>query len=84
MLPTGQWFLTDEVRARITREGLSIRARMGGERLRLANHRPSIDLKHAYQMYGVAPMLRGQLPLLYDGEWLVHVVGVGDVLPADH
>ena len=57
---------------------------MRGERLRLANHRPSIDLKHAYQMYGVAPMLRGQLPLLYDGERLVHVVGVGDVLPADH
>ena len=84
LLPTGQWFLTDEVRARITREGLNIRARAGGERLRLADNRPSIDLKHAYQMYGVAPMLRGQLPLLYDGEWLVHVVGVGDVLPADH
>ena len=74
--------MTDDLRARIAREGLSIRARTGGERLRLADNRPSIDLKHAYQMYGIAPMLRGQLPLLYDGERLVHVVGVGDVLPA--
>ncbi len=82
LLPSGQWFLTDDLRARIAREGLSIRARTGGERLRLADNRPSIDLKHAYQMYGIAPMLRGQLPLLYDGEQLVHVVGVGDVLPA--
>ena len=82
LLPSGQWFLTDDLRARIAREGLSIRARTGGERLRLADNRPTINLKHAYQMYEIAPMLRGQLPLLYDGERLVHVVGVGDVLPA--
>ena len=63
----------------LLREQLSIKARAGGERFRLAPNRPSISLKHAYQMCGVAPMLRAQLPLLYRGERLVHVVGVGDV-----
>ncbi|MBS1174592.1 MAG: tilS [Burkholderiaceae bacterium] len=79
MPPQGQWFMTPELRARIEREQLSIRGRTGGERFRLAPNRPTISLKHAYQMAGVAPMLRAQLPLLYDGERLVHVVGVGDV-----
>lgn len=72
-------FITQQLRERIAREHLSIRARTGGERFRLAPNRPSISLKHAYQMCGIAPMLRAQLPLLYDGEHLVHVVGVGDV-----
>ena len=79
ILPTGQWFITPQLRERIEREQLSIKARAGGERFRLAPNRPSISLKHAYQMCGVAPMLRAQLPLLYRGERLVHVVGVGDV-----
>ena len=82
LLAEGQWFLTEALHARIIREGLSVRARSGGERFRLAENRPSITLKHAYQMYGIAPMLRAQLPLLYAGERLVHVVGVGDVLAA--
>ena len=81
MVPTGQWFITSELSERIAREHLSMRARSGGERFRLAPNRPSISLKHAYQMCGIAPMLRAQLPLLYDGERLVHVVGVGDVFP---
>ena len=79
IMPTGQWFITPQLRERIEREQLSIKARAGGERFRLAPNRPSISLKHAYQMCGVAPMLRAQLPLLYRGERLVHVVGVGDV-----
>lgn len=82
LYPPGQWCLTEDLRARIARDGLQVRARVGGERLRLAENRPSITLKHAYQMYGIAPMLRAHLPLIYEGERLVHVVGVGDVLPA--
>ena len=78
-VPKGQWFITSSVRERMKREQLTIRARTGGERFRLAPNRPTISLKHAYQMAGVAPMLRAQLPLLYRGEQLVHVVGVGDV-----
>ena len=79
ILPSGQWFITAQLRERIEREHLSIRTRLGGERFRLAPNRPHISLKHAYQTYEVAPMLRRQLPLLYQGENLVHVVGVGDV-----
>lgn len=79
LLPAGQWWLTDEVRQRMVQEHLTIRPRRGGERLRLAPNRPHISLKHAYQMSGVAPMLRPQLPLLYAGERLVYVVGVGTV-----
>jgi tRNA(Ile)-lysidine synthase len=79
ILPVGQWFITPELNERILRERLSIKPRQGGERFRLAPNRPNISLKHAYQMYGVAPMLRAQLPLLYRDEQLVHVVGVGDV-----
>lgn len=81
IVPKGQWLITSSVRERMQREQLTIRARTGGERFRLAPNRPTISLKHAYQMAGVAPMLRAQLPLLYDGERLVHVVGVGDVFP---
>ena len=79
IVPKGQWFITSGVRERMQREQLTIRARTGGERFRLAPNRPTISLKHAYQMAGIAPMLRAQLPLLYRGEQLVHVVGVGDV-----
>ncbi len=78
-VPKGQWLITASVRERMKREQLTIRARTGGERFRLAPNRPTISLKHAYQMAGIAPMLRAQLPLLYRGEQLVHVVGVGDV-----
>ena len=80
LLPAGQWFLTEPLRERIVREQLDVRARMSGERFKLADNRPTIDLKHAYQMFGIAPMLRAQLPLLYQADRLVHVVGVGDVI----
>ena len=82
LLPSGEWFLTEPLRQRIQAERLTVHPRKGGETFKLAANRPSISLKHAYQMYEIAPMLRGQLPLLYAGERLVHVVGVGDVLDA--
>ena len=79
LLPEGQWFLTDELAQWVQANGYGLRARIGGERARLSMSRPYKSLKDLYLMSGVAPMLRAQLPLIYDGERLVHVVGVGDV-----
>ncbi len=80
LLPAGQWWLSDALTARMQSSGWEIRARTGGERFRLGLNRPRISLKHAYQMCGVATMLRAQLPLFYHDGRLVHVTGVGDVL----
>ena len=77
LLPAGEWFLSDELRAWVTQENLQLRARTGGERVRLNAKRPSMSLKDAYQAFSVAPMLRAQLPLIYRGDQLVYVVGVG-------
>lgn len=77
--PAGEWFIHESIQQRIDAHGLQIRDRVGGERVRLGLNRPTISLKHAYQMCGVPSMLRAQLPLLYAGEHLVYVVGVGDV-----
>lgn len=79
LLPEGQWFLTDELAQWAQANGYELRARIGGERARLSLNRPHKSLKDLYLMSGVAPMLRRQLPLIYDGERLVHVVGVGNV-----
>jgi tRNA(Ile)-lysidine synthase len=50
---------------------VSIRRRRGGERLRLAPRGRTRTLKNLLQEAGVAPWLRGQVPLLYCGETLV-------------
>jgi len=44
--------------------GLRVRARRGGERLRLANRRHRHSLKHVLQDLGVPPWTRAHLPLL--------------------
>ena len=80
LLPLGEWFLNDELRAWVAAHGYELHARSGGERVRLSTARPSFSLKDVYQKMSVPPMLRPQLPLIYEGERLVHVVGVGDVV----
>jgi tRNA(Ile)-lysidine synthase len=55
----------------------SVRARKGGERLRLAANRPSRSLKNLFQEAGIAPWERDRLPLLYCGDELVWVPGLG-------
>jgi tRNA(Ile)-lysidine synthase len=79
LLPADQWFLTDELAQWVQLHDYELRARVGGERVRLHPKRPSQSLKNLYLMNGIPPMLRAQLPLIYHGERLVHVVGVGDV-----
>lgn len=56
---------------------LSVRVRQGGERLRLAANRPAHTLKNLFQAAGIAPWERDSLPLLYCGEDLVWVPGLG-------
>ena len=56
---------------------LQVRLRAGGERLRPDARRPRRTLKNLLQEAGVPPWERDRLPLLYCGEELVWVPGVG-------
>ena len=56
---------------------LQVRLRSGGERFQPDARRPRRTLKNLYQEAGVPPWERERLPLLYSGEQLVWVPGVG-------
>ena len=55
---------------------LSIRYRHGGETCRLAG-RPNKTLKKILSESEVVPWLRSRIPLLYDGEDLAYIPGIG-------
>ncbi|MBL4892870.1 MAG: tRNA lysidine(34) synthetase TilS [Rhizobiaceae bacterium] len=55
---------------------LSIRYRQGGETCRLAG-RPSKTLKKILQESEIPPWLKSRIPLLYDGEDLAYIPGIG-------
>lgn len=57
-----------------------IRARAGGERMRLAPDRPARSLKNLLQEAGVPPWRREGMPLIYHGRMLAWVPGVGVAL----
>ncbi len=63
--------------AKLRAEPVSIRPREGGERLQLAANRPSRTLKNLFQEAGIAPWERDRVPLVYCGEALVWVPGLG-------
>ena len=63
---------------RLRDSAVSIRLRRGGERLRLVAHGPSHSLKNLLQARGVPPWRRSTWPMLYSGEELVCVPGVGE------
>ena len=56
---------------------IEIRLRAGGERLQLDEARPRRTLKNLFQEAGVPPWQRERLPLLFCGDALVCVPGVG-------
>ncbi|MBI4123893.1 MAG: tRNA lysidine(34) synthetase TilS [Betaproteobacteria bacterium] len=60
-----------------THQRLQVRLRSGGERLRPDARRPRRTLKNLFQEAGVPPWERERLPLLFSGEQLVWVPGVG-------
>jgi tRNA(Ile)-lysidine synthase len=63
--------------ARLERSRVTLRARAGGERLQLDARRPRRTLKNLFQEASIPPWRREQLPLLYCGEELVWVPGLG-------
>ena len=63
--------------AKLQSQPMTVRLRQGGERLRLAPGRPSRTLKNLFQEAGIAPWERDHRPLVYSGEDLVWVPGVG-------
>jgi tRNA(Ile)-lysidine synthase len=56
---------------------LSVRLRSGGERLQPDPKRPRRTLKNLFQEAGIPPWERERLPLLYRGDDLVWVPGLG-------
>jgi tRNA(Ile)-lysidine synthase len=63
--------------ARLGDADVTIRHRRGGERLRPDCRRPTRTLKHLLQEAGIPPWERPRLPLLFSGEDLVFVPGIG-------
>ncbi len=62
---------------RLRAEEVVVRPRSGGERLRLAHDRPSRTLKNLLQEAAIPEWERDRLPLLFAGDSLVWVPGVG-------
>lgn len=60
----------------VASQALTIRFRLGGERLRPAGESHHRTLKHLLQEQAVVPWMRDRLPLLYAGNTLVAVPGV--------
>jgi tRNA(Ile)-lysidine synthase len=56
---------------------VTVRLRQGGERLRPDARRPRRSLKNLLQEARLPPWLRGRLPLLFCGDALVYVPGIG-------
>jgi len=63
--------------AKVEKGGLSVRTRSGGERFRPDCRRPNRNLKSLFQLTGLPSWQRQQLPLLYAGDTLVAIPGIG-------
>jgi tRNA(Ile)-lysidine synthase len=63
--------------AKFAAAAVTVRVRQGGERLCVHAQRPRRSLKNLLQEARVPPWLRDRLPLLFCGEALVYVPGIG-------
>jgi len=63
--------------ARLAGAPVTVRVRQGGERLQLHPQRPRRSLKNLLQESRIPPWERARLPLLFCGEELVWVAGIG-------
>ncbi len=63
--------------ARLISLAVTVRRRIGGERLRPHAGRPRRSLKNLLQEARIPPWLRDRLPLLFCGQTLVYVPGIG-------
>ncbi len=64
--------------AKLRQAPVTVRVRRGGERLRPDSRRPRRTLKNLFQERGIPPWRRDRLPLVYCGEELVSVPGIGE------
>jgi tRNA(Ile)-lysidine synthase len=64
--------------AKLRSAPVTMRVRRGGERLRLSARGPRRTLKNLFQEGGVPPWRRDRLPLVFCGDALVSVPGIGD------
>ncbi|SCX88089.1 tRNA(Ile)-lysidine synthase [Nitrosospira sp. Nl5] len=62
---------------KLTENPVTIRVRQGGERLRLDSSRPRRSLKNLLREASLPPWERETLPLMFSGEHLVWVAGIG-------
>ena len=67
----------DAACAALDREEVSVRLRVGGERLQLVHNRPRRALKSVLRDAGLPPWQRESLPLVFCGESLAAVPGIG-------
>ncbi len=56
---------------------LEVRARKGGEKIKIHRLRPSRNLKHLYQQFKVPAFERGSLPLVWLNGELIYAAGLG-------
>jgi tRNA(Ile)-lysidine synthase len=63
--------------AKLQAAAVTVRLRQGGENLRPHARRPRRSLKNLLQEARLPPWLRERLPLLFCGEALVYVPGIG-------
>ena len=63
--------------AKLTKSEVTIRLRQGGEKFQPVCKRPRRTLKHLLQEAAIPPWQRERLPLIYSGEQLVAVRGIG-------
>ncbi len=54
-----------------------LRYRQGGEKIKLQGHHQHKTLKHLFQEWAVPPWLRDSIPLLFDEDELIAVIGYG-------
>jgi len=66
--------------AKLARAKVTLRSRAGGERIRLASDRPTRALKQLLQEAHVPPWIRQALPLVWCGDELAAVAGLGIAL----
>jgi tRNA(Ile)-lysidine synthase len=69
----GEGFVPDWLAA----EPLELRPRGGGERFKPFATRPSKTLKRLFQDAAIPEFVRARLPLIWRGDRLIHVAGLG-------
>lgn len=73
------WFEVDKlgISEALMKQGVRLGFRQGGEVIQLAGHGHHKSLKHLCQEWAIPPWERGRIPLLFQGDTLLVVVGYG-------